>query len=157
MVFSDFWAGRAVTTTLSPKFRGPTQRWGRAGLGEGGAVENHGGEGTRVDHRRWGPAWGGDKWRSHGEGTYNAAACLLPHKQARLVDCSNLVFNFKKFVFPQVDCSSSDFFIFLIRFCSGDLRQFGFLFLKVCFYPDRGCQGSSDAWGGLSDALVEGA
>jgi hypothetical protein len=37
MVFSDFWAGRAVKTTLAPKFGGLAQRWGRAGLGKGGA------------------------------------------------------------------------------------------------------------------------
>jgi hypothetical protein len=38
MVFLDFWARRAVTTTLAPKFGGPTQKWGRAGLGRGGAA-----------------------------------------------------------------------------------------------------------------------
>jgi hypothetical protein len=38
MVFSDLWAGRAVTTTLSPKFGSPTQRWGRAGQGGRGAA-----------------------------------------------------------------------------------------------------------------------
>jgi hypothetical protein len=44
-----------------------------------------------------------------GEGTYSAAACLLPHRHARLVNCSSLVFNFKKFVFPHVNYSSLDF------------------------------------------------
>jgi hypothetical protein len=42
MVFSDFWARRAVKTTLAPKFGGPGQRWGRAGLGKGGAGWNPG-------------------------------------------------------------------------------------------------------------------
>jgi hypothetical protein len=37
MVFSDLWARRAVKTTLAPKFGGPAQKWGRAGLGKGGA------------------------------------------------------------------------------------------------------------------------
>jgi hypothetical protein len=36
MVFSDLWVGRAVKTTLTPKFGGPAQRWGRVGLGKGG-------------------------------------------------------------------------------------------------------------------------
>jgi hypothetical protein len=36
MVFSDLWAGRAVKTTLTPKFGGPAQKWGRVGLGKGG-------------------------------------------------------------------------------------------------------------------------
>jgi hypothetical protein len=36
MVFSNLWAGRAVKTTLAPKFGGPAQRWDRAGLGGGG-------------------------------------------------------------------------------------------------------------------------
>jgi hypothetical protein len=35
MVSFDLWAGRAVTTTLSPKFGGPAQIWGRIGLGKG--------------------------------------------------------------------------------------------------------------------------
>jgi hypothetical protein len=43
MVFSDLWAGWAVKTTLAPKFGGPAQKWGRAGLGGGGAGPNHGG------------------------------------------------------------------------------------------------------------------
>jgi hypothetical protein len=42
MVFSDLWAGRAVKTTLAPKFGRPAQRWGRAGLGKGGARWNPG-------------------------------------------------------------------------------------------------------------------
>jgi hypothetical protein len=42
MVFSDLWAGRAVKTTLAPKFGGPAQRWGKAGLGKGGAGWNPG-------------------------------------------------------------------------------------------------------------------
>jgi hypothetical protein len=42
MIFSDLWAGRAVKTTLAPKFGGPAQRWGRAGLGKGGAGWNPG-------------------------------------------------------------------------------------------------------------------
>jgi hypothetical protein len=42
MVFSDLWTGRAVKTTLAPKFGGPTQRWGRAGLGKGGVGWNPG-------------------------------------------------------------------------------------------------------------------
>jgi hypothetical protein len=42
MIFSNLWAGRAVTTTLSPKFGGPAQRWGRASLGKGGAGWNPG-------------------------------------------------------------------------------------------------------------------
>jgi hypothetical protein len=42
MIFSDLWAGRAVKTTLAPKFGGPAQRWGRAGLGKEGAGWNPG-------------------------------------------------------------------------------------------------------------------
>jgi hypothetical protein len=42
MVSFDFWAGRVVTTTLSPKFGGLAQIWGRAGLGKGGAGWNPG-------------------------------------------------------------------------------------------------------------------
>jgi hypothetical protein len=38
MVSFDLWVGWAVTTTLAPKFGGPAQRWGRAGLGRGGAA-----------------------------------------------------------------------------------------------------------------------
>jgi hypothetical protein len=76
MVFSDLWAGRAMKTTLAPKFGGPVQRWGKAGLGKGGTMKNHGGEGTCIKHGRWGLAWGGDKWRLHGGGTLGAAACL---------------------------------------------------------------------------------
>jgi hypothetical protein len=38
MVFSDFWAGQAVKTTLVPKFGSPIQKWARAGLGGGGAA-----------------------------------------------------------------------------------------------------------------------
>jgi hypothetical protein len=38
MVFLDLWVGRAVTTTLASKFGSPAQRWGRAGLGRGGAA-----------------------------------------------------------------------------------------------------------------------
>jgi hypothetical protein len=39
MVFSDLWAGRAVKTTLAPKFGGPAQRWAGLALekeGQGG-------------------------------------------------------------------------------------------------------------------------
>jgi hypothetical protein len=42
MVFSDLWAGRAVKTTLAPKFGSVAQRWGRAGLGKGGTGWNPG-------------------------------------------------------------------------------------------------------------------
>jgi hypothetical protein len=52
MVFSDLWAGRVVKTTLALKFGGPAQRWDRAGLKRGGAVVNHGGEGTHIVHGR---------------------------------------------------------------------------------------------------------
>jgi hypothetical protein len=38
MVFSDLWAGRAVTTTLSPKFGGLAQRWSKVGQGGEGAA-----------------------------------------------------------------------------------------------------------------------
>jgi hypothetical protein len=40
MVFSDFWVGRIVKTTLFPKFGGPAQKWDKAGLGKGGAWWN---------------------------------------------------------------------------------------------------------------------
>jgi hypothetical protein len=42
MVFFYLWVGWAVKTTLAPKFGGPVQRWGRAGLGKGGAGWNPG-------------------------------------------------------------------------------------------------------------------
>jgi hypothetical protein len=42
MVFSDLWVGWVVKTTLAPKFGGPTQKWGRAGLRKGGAGWNLG-------------------------------------------------------------------------------------------------------------------
>jgi hypothetical protein len=44
-----------VNSTLASKFGNHVQRWSKAGLGEGGAVENHGGEGTHVEYGRWGP------------------------------------------------------------------------------------------------------
>ena len=40
MVFSDYWVGRVVKTTLVPKFGGPAQKWSRAGLPKKGAREN---------------------------------------------------------------------------------------------------------------------
>jgi hypothetical protein len=40
MVSFDLWAGRAVTTTLSPKFGSPAQIWDMAGLGKEGAGWN---------------------------------------------------------------------------------------------------------------------
>jgi hypothetical protein len=40
MVFSNLWAGRAVKTTLAPKFGDLAERWGRAGLGKGGTRWN---------------------------------------------------------------------------------------------------------------------
>jgi hypothetical protein len=55
MVFLNFWTGQVVNSILASKFGGPVQRWGRAGLEEGGAGSNNGG----WDHAcRVGPAWG---------------------------------------------------------------------------------------------------
>jgi hypothetical protein len=87
MVFSDLWAGRAINYTLATKFGGLAQRWGRARLKRGGAVINHGGEGTHIKHGRVGshmrgrhvaPAWG--------EGCNLSA----PHRQARLVSAGHI-------------------------------------------------------------------
>jgi hypothetical protein len=78
MVFYDLWAGRAVKTTLAPKFGGLAQRWGRAGLKEGGAGANHGRGGLPHSPWGWGLArggvpHGGDRWRR----------CLLPRQTGR--------------------------------------------------------------------------
>jgi hypothetical protein len=40
MIFFYLWVRRAVKTTLGRNFAGPVQRWGRAGLGGGGAGSN---------------------------------------------------------------------------------------------------------------------
>jgi hypothetical protein len=42
MVFSYFWVGWVVKTTLAPKFGSLVQKWGRAGFGKGGAWWNPG-------------------------------------------------------------------------------------------------------------------
>jgi hypothetical protein len=49
-------------------------------------VANHGGKGSHIDHGKWGPTWGGDKWRLHGRGTNGTATCRLPHRQGKLVN-----------------------------------------------------------------------
>jgi hypothetical protein len=40
MVYSDFWVARAVKYILGKNFGGPAQKWGRVGLGGGGARSN---------------------------------------------------------------------------------------------------------------------
>jgi hypothetical protein len=40
LYFFELWVGWAIKYTLSQKFGGPTQRWGRASLEEGGPGSN---------------------------------------------------------------------------------------------------------------------
>ena len=103
MVFFNLWAWRATNSTLASKFGGLAQKWGKEREGQWKIM---GGKGTRIEYGRWDPAWGGDKWRPHGERTYSTAAYLFLHRQAKLVDCSSLVFYLKQFVLALVNYNS---------------------------------------------------